>query len=187
MRFKIAMTVLSTVLATEAHSAVTSDFKEFGHWVGYKTTDDFDPNNSTCAVQNGNWYPQTSHSPEIFYESGLRLYIDRKVLTDSGEVINGFVALFTEWDNANQIYVFSGDLFEGGIDSKLNSNKVVAKVDGKIVDFLSKTLPEELKGKVELTYRYQASLLDNAPNKTNTISLIGFTQAWNHATELCNG
>ena len=70
-------------------------------------------------------------------------------------------------------------------NSKYEQQNVVAKVDGKMIDLLAPNLIEELKGKVELTYRYTAFNLPNMPIKTNTISLIGFTQAWNYASEIC--
>ena len=187
MGFKIAMTVLSAVLATAAHSAVDSDLKEFGHWLVMKRTDDFNPNNASCFVENGGWYPATLNSPEIISDGKLRIYFDNKALTSSGAITEGFVAMFSEWDNAAETYVYAGDLFEDGADSKGNPHNVVGKVDGKLIDFASPNLSEELKGKVDLTYRYTAFFLDNSPVKTNTISLIGFTQAWNYATELCNG
>ena len=185
MIFKIAVTVLSSLLVTAAYSVETSGTKEFGHWVAWKSIDEFNPNNSACMVQSGTWYGETHHSPEIYAEGTLRLYVDRKSLTSSGVIENDYIAFFAELDRVYNEYVYSSDLYAWGTDANGIPNNVVAKVDGKMVDFLSNTLPEELKGKVELTYRYQATRLDNAPTITNTISLIGFTQAWNYARELC--
>lgn len=187
MRFKIAMTIVSTVLATAAHSVNISDFKEFGHWTAEKRSDDFNPNIASCSVDNVGWYPKTTNSPEFSVDGKLRLFVDRKALTSSGTINEGNVALFYDWDYASENWAYSGDLFEDGADSNGNPNNVVGKVDGKVINLTSPNLPEELKGKFELTYRYTASFLDNAPVKTHTISLIGFTQAWNFATELCNG
>ena len=186
MKFKIAMTLLSTVLATAAHSSKTSGLKEFGHWLAEKRADDFNPNNASCLVQNVGWYPKTENSPEFTVDGTLRLYIDRKALTSSGEINEGFVAMFYDWDYAAKNWAYSSELFEDGNDADGNPNNVVGKADGKIISFTSPNLPEELKGKVELTYRYTAVLLPNSPVKTHTISLIGFTQAWNYAKELCN-
>lgn len=180
------MTVLSAVLATAAHSAVTSDSREFGHWLAEKRTDNFNPNNASCFVENVGWFPATGLSPEFVSDSKLRLYVDKKALTSSGAIDEGFVALFSEWDQASEKYVYANDLYEAGTDSKGNPHNVIGKVDGKLIDFASPNLSEELKGKVELTYRYNAAYLYNSPVKTNTISLIGFTQAWNYATEICN-
>jgi len=187
MNFKIAMTVLSAALATAANSSVNSGFKEFGHWTAEKRADDFNPNNASCYVQNVGWYPKTSNSPEFEAEGMLRLYVDRKAVNSSGGIEEGFVAMFHDWDYAAERWVYSGELYENGNDADGNPNNVVGKVDGKVINFTSPNLSEELKGKVELTYRYTAVLLPNSPVKTHTISLIGFTQAWNYAKELCNG
>ena len=80
---------------------------------------------------------------------------------------------------------FSSNLYDDGKTSKYEQQNVVAKVDGKMIDLLALNLIEELKGKVELTYRYTAFNLPNMPIKTNTVSLKGFTQAWNYASEIC--
>ena len=187
MNFKIAMTVLSAALATTANSSVISGTKEFGHWTAEKRTDDFNPNNASCSLQNVGWYPETAYSPEIDADGMLRLYVDRKGLTASGEIVEGIVAAFFDWDTAAEQWAYSSDLYESGTNRDGNPNNVVGRVDGKVINFTTPNLPEELMGKVELTYRYTADLLPNSPTKTHTISLIGFTQAWNYAKELCNG
>ena len=150
-------------------------------------TDEFNPNVASCYVENVNWIPETQRMPALSSDGLIRLYVNNNALTSSGAIDRGFIAFFSEWDSAAQTYVYSNDLYLKGTNARGNPHNVVGKVDGKLIDFLSPNLTEELKGKVELTYRYQASLLDNAPVKTHTISLIGFTQAWNYATELCNG
>lgn len=187
MKFKIAMTVLSIALATAAHSSNTIGFKEFGHWTAEKKADEFNPNIASCSVQNVGWYPETTHSPSFSVDGTLRLYIDRKALTSDGAINEGNIALFFDWDYAAERWAYSSDLFYDGTDANDNPNNVVGKVDGKVINFTSPNLPEELKGKLELTYRYTATRLPNSPVKTHTISLIGFTQAWNYARELCNG
>ena len=187
MKFKIAMTVLSVALATAAHSANIIVYKEFGHWIAEKRADEFNPNIASCFVENVGWYPETANSPEFDVDGKLRLYVDRKALTSDGAMNEGFVALFYDWDSAAGNWAYSSDLFDDGLDANENPNNVVGKVDGKVINFTSPNLTEELKGKLELTYRYTAFRLPNSPVKTHTISLIGFTQAWNYARELCNG
>ena len=53
-------------------------------------------------------------------------------------------------------WFFSSNLYDDGKTSKYEQQNVVAKVDGKMIDLLALNLIEELKGKVELTYRYTA-------------------------------
>lgn len=187
MKFKIAMTVLSIALATAAHSANSVAYQEFGHWIAEKRADDFNPNITGCHVLNVGWYPETANSPEINVDALFRLYVDRKGITSDGLINEGIVAAFYDWDYAAESWTYSSDLFYDGTNVDGTPNNVVGKVDGKVINFTSPNLPEELMGKVELTYRYTASFLPNSPVKTHTISLIGFTQAWNYAKELCNG
>lgn len=187
MKFKIAMTVLSIALATAAHSGKSVAYKEFGHWVAEKRADDFNPNTTHCHVINVSWYPETENSPKIDIDALVRLYVDRKAITDDGFINEGIVASFYDWDYAAERWTYSSDLYDDGTSVNGKPNNVVGKVDGKFINFTSPNLPEELKGKFELTYRYTAFYLPNSPVQTYTISLIGFTQAWNYARELCNG
>ena len=182
---KLIMSLLFMSLASSAFSSTTLKEREFGHWLVLKSADDFDPNVVSCSVQNVQWIPATRLLAEVYIDWNIRFYVNKRALTSAGTIDNGKIADFSEWDRAGEQWVFSSNLYDDGKTSKYEQQNVVAKVDGKMIDLLALNLIEELKRKVELTYRYTAFNLPNMPTKTNTVSLKGFTQAWNYASEIC--
>lgn len=185
MNFKLVASFICASLASPVVAGTLVAEKEFGHWVAAKDADDFNPNIASCSVQNVGWIPATELEPEKYVDWKIRLYIDKQALTSTGTLEINKIAVFYEWDTAAKKYFIASDVYDDGKNVKMEQQVVTAKVDEEIVDFFSTSLAEQLKGKVELTYRYTAHQLPNAPVRTNSVSLIGFTQAWNYAKKLC--
>ena len=159
--------------------------KEFGHWKVVKNVDDFDTRLTSCQVDSLWWIPATEREPEISNPFFIRFGYEGKSLANNGEIAQGIIAEFYEWNVAYERWDFASDLLVTGTNYNNMPQIVAAKVDGKNIDFMSPTLMDELKGKVSLTYRYTAHDLPNSPVHTNTVSLIGFTQALNYAGQVC--
>ena len=181
---KAYMSLLFMSLASSAFSSTTLEEREFGHWLVLKSADDSDPNVVSCSVQNVPWIPATRLLAEVYIDWNIRFYVNKRALTSAGTIDNGKIADFSEWDKAGEQWVFSSNLYDDGKTSKYEQQNVVAKVDGKMIDLLAPNLIEELKGKVELTYRYTAFNLPNMPINQHRFT-YRFTQAWNYASEIC--
>lgn len=173
------------MIASSATSATVEIEKEFGHWVVGKKVDDFDPSIATCAFDSLYWTPETHREPETLNNWYIRFNYKGKSITPDGTIAEGVIAEFFEWNTAHEQWDFASDLFVNGLNFQNEPQPVRAKVDGKTINFMSPTLVDELKGKVELTYRFTAHNLPNMPMHTRTVSLIGFTQAFNYARQIC--
>lgn len=184
---QIIKTSITLFLITASTSNANYVEKEIGHWYAYKSSDEFNSNVSSCFVGNTAWIPQTHVNPEIYQNHQIRLYVDKRALSSSGTINVGQIALFFEFNTASNDWDISGILYDDRTDGSYEDmSNVVAKVDGKVVDIFAVDFVEELKGKEQLTYRYKAHMLPNKPINTRSVSLIGFTQAWNNAKKLCN-
>lgn len=166
-------------------SVTTESEKEFGHWLVRKVVDDFDTSLTTCSLESLWWIPATQREPEISNQFLIRFTYEGKSLATDGQIAQGIIAEFMEWNVAYERWDFASDLLVTGNNYQNMPQVVAAKVDGNIIDFMSPTLMDELKGKVSLTYRYTAHELPNSPIHTRTVSLIGFTQALNYAGQIC--
>ena len=184
---KIIKTSIMLFLITASSSTANYIEKEIGHWFAYKKSDEFNSNVSSCHVANSWWIPQTHLNPEINQDHRIQFYVDKKALSSSGTINVGQIALFFEFNTASNNWDISSTLFDDRTDGfGGDMSNVVAKVDGKVVDIFAVDFMQELKGKEQLTYRYQAHMIPNKPINTRSVSLIGFTQAWNTAKKLCN-
>jgi hypothetical protein len=182
----ILVSALCASINSPAFAATPAENREFGHWLAQKVSDDFNPNIVSCDVQSLGWIPATENNGEQYVDGAIRLHVDSKAITSSGGYNEGLIASFYEWDYAYEQWKSGSDVFDDGLTNREQTQNVATQVDGVIVDIFDTSFIESLKGENFLTYRYTAYDMPNSPVKTYTVSLIGFTQAWNYAVSLCS-